>query len=171
MDYRLPSGKPITGTLVWYYAICRREVWLMSRSLTPDEDNQSLEIGRVVHESFYSSMKKEVQAEGMKIDVVSHGENSVYEVKTSSKFIEATRLQLGYYLLRLEQLGLSMNGVIAVPRERRRIPVILDNQLRDKVKSAIHEIIKIVSSPFPPPPKKIPFCKRCAYRDFCWGVD
>jgi CRISPR/Cas system-associated exonuclease Cas4 (RecB family) len=23
----------------------------------------------------------------------------------------------------------------------------------------------------PPAPTRIPFCRRCAYRDFCWGDD
>ncbi|MEM4610457.1 MAG: Dna2/Cas4 domain-containing protein, partial [Thermoproteota archaeon] len=113
LKYRLPSGRPITGTLLWYYAICKREVWLMSHSITPDEEHQSLEIGRVVHESFYTRMRKEIEAEGMKIDIYSDKDRHVYEVKTSSKFLQAARLQLGYYLLWLEQMGIKTRGVLA----------------------------------------------------------
>ncbi|MBM3239523.1 Dna2/Cas4 domain-containing protein [Candidatus Poribacteria bacterium] len=29
----------ITGTLIWYYYICKREVWLMSRSLEAEQNN------------------------------------------------------------------------------------------------------------------------------------
>ncbi len=169
MDHLLPSGKAITGTMLWYYAICKREVWLLAHCITPDEEHQSLEIGRAVHENFYAEMKKEIEAEGMKIDVVSSKEGMIYEVKTSSKFVEATKLQLGYYLYRLERMRIKMDGVIVVPRERRRIRVTLDDQLREKVLKAIKEIRDICSSQTPPQPVKIPFCRRCAYRDFCWA--
>ena len=170
MDYKLPSGRPITGTLLWYYAICKREVWLMAHNITPDEEHQSLEIGRVVHESFYTRMKKEIEAEGMKIDIIGSRDGHVYEVKTSSKFLQATRLQLGYYLLRLEHMGIKTRGIIAVPRERRRINVELDSELREQVVSALKEISMLCIQPLPPPAKRIPFCRRCAYRDFCWGA-
>jgi CRISPR-associated exonuclease Cas4 len=116
-------------------------------------------------------LRKEVEAEGMKIDVIERGGGIIYEVKTSSKFIDATRLQLGYYLWRLERMGVKARGVIAVPREKRKIPVSLDDDLRSRVMSALREISSICSEPLPPPPVKIPFCRRCAYRDFCWGVE
>ncbi|MEM2910803.1 MAG: CRISPR-associated protein Cas4 [Nitrososphaerota archaeon] len=170
LNYRLPSGRPITGTLLWYYAICKREVWLMSHSITPDEEHQSLEIGRVVHESFYHRMRKEIEAEGMKIDIFSDKDGHIYEVKTSSKFLHAARLQLGYYLLRLEQMGIKTRGVLAIPRERRRIHVELDSELREQMISALQEISELCMKPLPPPATKIHFCRRCAYRDFCWGV-
>ncbi|MEM1757476.1 MAG: CRISPR-associated protein Cas4 [Candidatus Bathyarchaeia archaeon] len=170
LNCRLPSGKPVTGTLLWYYAICKREVWLMAHNITPDEEHQSLEIGRVVHESFYTRMKKEIEAEGMKIDVVGGKNGLVYEVKTSSRFLEATKLQLGYYLLRLEQMGIKARGAIAIPRERRSFHVELNNELRELVLSALKEIFELCIKPLPPPAKWTRFCRRCAYRDFCWGV-
>lgn len=154
---------------MWYYAICKREVWLMAHCIAPDEEHQSLEIGRAVHESFYEEMKKEIEAEGMKIDVVSGSEGVIYEVKSSSKFVEATKLQLGYYLYRLERMGVKVDGVIVVPKERRRIRVNLDDQLRERVIEALKDIQQICSLQTPPPPIKIPFCRKCAYRDFCWA--
>lgn len=169
VGYKLPSGRPITGTLLWYYAICKREVWLMAHSITPDEEHESLEIGRAVHESFYTRMRKEVEAEGMKIDMIGGDGGVIYEVKTSSRFLEATRLQLGYYLLRLEEMGVAPRGVIAIPRERRKIPVSLDDELRGRVSAALREIADLCVKPLPPPPIRIPFCRRCAYRDFCWS--
>ncbi len=32
----------ITGTLIWYYYICQREVWLMSRQINSLQDNPFL---------------------------------------------------------------------------------------------------------------------------------
>ncbi len=143
----------------------------MARNIKPDEDHQSLALGRVVHESFYTRMRKEVEAEGMKIDVIGRKDGLIYEVKTSSKFLDATRLQLGYYLWRLELMGVKARGLIAVPREKRRIPVYLDDVLRNRVMSSLRGISDLCDKPLPPPPVKIPFCRRCAYRDFCWGAE
>ncbi len=170
LNYRLPSGRPITGTLLWYYAVCKREVWLMAHNITPDEESRHLELGRVIHESFYNRMKKEIEAEGMKIDVVDSKSGFIYEVKTSSKFLDATSLQLGYYLLRLEQMGVNTRGIITIPKERRRFYIELNLELRERVTTALKEISELCAKPLPPPPLKIRFCKKCAYKDFCWGI-
>jgi len=167
--FKLPSGKPVTGTLVWYSAICEREVWLMAHSLKPDEDHYTLDFGRVTHESFYVNMRREVEAEGMKIDLISKKDGIIYEVKTSSKFLEATKLQLAYYLYRLEEMGVSTRGEILIPRERKRVSVFLDESLRSKLRSTISRIKDICSQSLPPRPKRIRFCRKCAYSDFCWG--
>lgn len=168
-DYRLPSGRPITGTLIWYYAICKREVWLMAHSLTPDEEHEALEMGRAVHESFYTRMRKEVEVEGMKIDVVPSRDGVIYEVKTSSRFIEAAKMQLSYYLVRLENMGVKATGIIAIPREKKKIKMELSDELRNQVRIALSEIAELCLSQLPPPPIRIPFCRKCAYRSFCWS--
>jgi hypothetical protein len=28
-----------------------------------------------------------------------------------------------------------------------------------------------LEQPLPPPPARIPFCRRCAYRAFCWAEE
>ena len=48
----------ITGTYVWYYCICKREVWLLSRGITPDQSDENMEIGRFLHEKAYAREKK-----------------------------------------------------------------------------------------------------------------
>lgn len=167
--YRLPSGKVITGTMIWYSAICEREVWLMAHNLTPDEEHFTLDFGRATHELFYSNMKKEIEAEGMKIDIVKGKDKLICEVKTSSKFLDATKLQLTYYLWRLEKMGVIVNGEILIPREKKRIKISLNEKLRSKLELAISRIVDICSKPLPPAAVRIPFCKKCAYFDFCWG--
>jgi len=37
----------VTGTLIWYYYICHREVWLMARRIEPSQENPFIEIGRL----------------------------------------------------------------------------------------------------------------------------
>jgi CRISPR-associated exonuclease Cas4 len=166
-SYILPSGKAITGTLVWYCFICKREVWLMGHEITPDEDFPSLEIGRAIHEVFYDYMPKEIALEGMKIDLIGK-RKIVYEVKASSKFIEAARFQLLYYLYRLREYGVDASGQISVPKERKKIEVALDEAGEKRLLGALAEIRNILAADVPPAPVKTPYCRRCAYKEFCW---
>ena len=45
MDYE------VNGTLIQQYYICKREVWLTSRALSGDQDQENLIIGRIIGES------------------------------------------------------------------------------------------------------------------------
>ena len=151
--YILPSGKPITGTLVWYYVVCKREVWLMGREIRPDESSEMLDFGRSVHETFYSRVKKEtLQLEGVRIDFVKRRERIICEVKTSSRYLEATRMQVAYYLYRLNEMGVRAMAEILIPRERKKFKIFLDRKLKDKVVEVLHEIRRILEMGKPPPP-------------------
>ena len=37
----------ITGTLIWYYYVCPREVWLIARELNPFQEDNFLEVGEI----------------------------------------------------------------------------------------------------------------------------
>jgi CRISPR-associated exonuclease Cas4 len=166
--YILPSGKAITGTIVWYFFICKREVWLMGREITPDQDFEPLDIGRAIHETFYDNFKKEVALDSIKLDFIKRKGMIVCEVKTSSKFLEATEFQTLYYLYRLKEYGITAKGEILIPKERKRIEVSLNAKAEEKLLKVFEEIYKIVKAEKPLPPIKTSFCKRCAYKDFCW---
>jgi len=62
--------KQITGTLIWYYYICPREVWLLSHELSPDQKDSFLEMGRLLQEDSYKREKKEITVGNMKIDLI-----------------------------------------------------------------------------------------------------
>lgn len=165
----LDDGSFITGTLVWYSAICDREVWLMSRNITPDSEDQSLDIGRALHETSYRDAKKEITMEGIKFDIVKEKEHIICEMKTSSRFLESAKLQLLYYLYRLKVEGYEFTGKILVPEEKKSIVVELNDDGERKLREALTKIKDITKLDSPPKPKFIPFCRRCAYRYFCWS--
>ena len=141
----------------------------MSHEITPDEDASTLDLGRAVHEIFYRKMLREVSMEGIKIDIFKRAERTVCEVKTSSKFVEAARFQLLYYIFRLKEYGVYSNGWILIPMEKRKIFVKLNEDAEQALLKVLSEIKKIVEMENPPPPVKIPFCRKCAYREFCWA--
>lgn len=142
---------PVNGTLVWYYAICHRQVWLMARKLEPDEENDNVVIGRFLHENRYPRDKHEVVVGHIKIDLVqaSRGEVLIAEIKKSSRFLESARLQLKYYLFVLKELGVEVKGVLLVPEERTKEFVSLEKDDMEKIKKIIQESEKSSTPPHP----------------------
>lgn len=161
----------VTGTLVWYYAICPREAWLMAHEIEPERDFELLAEGRLNQEAHYKRATKELALPGMRLDQVRRedGKLIVSEVKKSSRFLPATRMQLGYYLWRLAEEGMEASGEILVPEERKREVMDLTPELRKEVERMVANIEVLVREPTPPPAKKISFCKKCAYAEFCWS--
>ncbi len=163
----------ITGTLIWYYFVCEREVWLIAHEINPFQDDPFLEIGRIIHKESYKVEKKEIEMEGMKFDLVRKSPETwnvlIAEVKKSSKFLEASTMQLCFYLFNLEKMGIIAEGELLFPREKKRIKVKLDDEKREKLKDAIERIKEIIKKEKPPPAQKIKFCKNCAYKEFCWS--
>lgn len=144
----------------------------MAHEITPDEDDPYLELGRFLSERAYPrSKRRELSLPGMKLDLLETDEGEVVaaEVKKSSRFVEAARLQLLFYLKRLEEYGVRARGELRVPRERRRFSVELDEEGRARLQAAIEGLQELLQEHLPPPPERIPWCRRCAYRDFCWG--
>lgn len=169
--YLVNNDSKITGTLIWYYYICHREVWLMAHEINPEVENVLLELGRLIHEESYPRNKKEFSAPGMKIDIIREreGELIVGEIKKSSRFVDSARMQLAYYLYRLRQMGIEAKGDLLIPKERKRISVELTRELQCMLEAVMQDIQEITSLSTPPPPMRIPFCRSCAYAEFCWG--
>lgn len=161
----------VTGTLVWYYYICQREVWLMSHQINSFQDNDFLEIGRLIHDESYRREKKEILFENMKFDLVKNkdGQLIIGEIKKSSHFEKAALMQLAFYLWRLEKKGITANGEIRVPKETKRKTVILTPQLRTELEQLVSDIEDIISREKPQLPRKIKYCKTCSYNEFCWS--
>jgi CRISPR-associated exonuclease Cas4 len=161
----------ITGTLIWYYYICPREVWLMARELVPDQEDPFIEIGRILSGESYKRERKEIHLEGMVIDVLKKEKENVIigEIKKSSKFEKAAKMQLAFYLLRLKEMGLNLKGELFFPKEKKKVEIILDEEIEKELKNAIYEIRKIINSEKPIPVKKNKFCNKCAYEEFCFS--
>ena len=161
----------VNGTLVWYYTICKREVWLISHGIAPDQDDSNIDIGRYTHENSYKREKKEISLGNVKFDILSEkdGYMMIGEVKKSSKSLESAKMQLAYYLLELKRNNIDAIGVLMFPKEKKREEIILTDEMIVDLETIEKEIIKICCEKEPDPPKKINFCKNCAYAEFCWS--
>jgi len=161
----------VTGTLIWYYHICHREVWLMAHNVVPDQDNANIDLGRFIHEDSYRREKKEISFGNIKLDIVRKGKDGLVigEVKKSSKFEASARMQLGYYLAELDKAGIKAKGELFFPKEKKREIVELTEDLKAQLDSAVRDILRIAYLDRPPEPVKIKFCRNCAYAEFCWS--
>lgn len=161
----------VSGTLIWYYFICPRQVWLISHQLTPDAEDSNVLIGRLIDETAYGREKKELVVGSSKIDVYRFTDEQLLigEVKKSSRYRISARMQLAFYLKELSAHGVKAEGELRFPTEKTKEKVTLDENTIFKLAHAEKEILKIVEFEKPPPPQKNRFCKRCAYAEFCWS--
>lgn len=143
----------------------------MAHELEPERDNTFLDLGRLLHEESYSREKKEFAAPGMKIDLIKkcNDELVVGEIKKSSRFTDSAKMQLAYYIWRLKESGVEAKGELLIPKERKRIPVELTEEIEEGLMNAMADIQQIIAREKPPSPVRIAFCRNCAYAEFCWG--
>lgn len=161
----------VTGTLIWYYYICKREVWLMAHQLVPDQDQENLQIGKIIGENSYPRDKKEIDIGNAKIDLIrtEKGELVIGEVKKSSRFVESASKQLLFYLLQLKEMGIIARGELLFPEERGKLEVLLDEATEQEIRLAVADIEYIVSMDKPPETVRNKYCRNCAYSEFCWA--
>lgn len=161
----------LTGSAFYNYVICPRKAWLMQYQIDPEREHDLLAQGRLNNVEHYERAEKELPLPGIKVDQVRRedGELIIGEVKKSSSGLEASILQLSFYLYRLEEAGVEARGEVLVPKERKKIPVVLDEATRARLSTATEEIVKILSIPQPPKAEWIKFCPNCAYAEFCWS--
>jgi len=159
------------GTLIWYFFICPRQVWLIRHQLNPDQENRLIEVGKYLSEYSYPRESKEVILDGCKFDVLSSEKERlvVAEVKKSSAHLKSAIMQLAYYLSVLEKRGLKVKGEVRIPMEKKKIEVSLSEEIREELDRARKEIQEILSHEQPPPPKKCKYCRNCGYFEFCWA--
>lgn len=161
----------VNGTLIWYYYVCKREVWLIAHNINADQDNEFLDVGRFIHENSYKRDRKEINVGNVKLDVLQRDEGRwvVGEVKKSSKYVLSAKMQLLYYLWILKEMGIDVKGELLFPEEKKRVEVLADEESLKELKSAEEDIVRIINQSMPPVAQRIPFCKNCAYLEFCWA--
>jgi len=159
----------INGTLIWYYYVCPRQVWYASHAIMGEQDNESLQLGRHIHEVFYPDRKKELLIDNtIKIDLIPY-EGVIAEIKKSSKKLKSAIMQLAYYLYYFKhKKGVELHGRLLFPKEKKQVEVVLTEDLEKELEEAITNIEKIVKKPVPPPAAWTTACRNCAYKPMCW---
>lgn len=161
----------VNGTLIWYYHICPREVWLMSHSIVPDQQYDAIDYGRFLHEQSYKRNKKEIAFGNVTFDVLLEtGDQLVIgETKKSSTYMEASKWQLLYYLQVLEEAGIHAKGMLLYPEERKRVPVELDMNAKAILEATKEAIADLQRQENPPKVNRCRYCYHCGYREYCYS--
>jgi CRISPR-associated exonuclease Cas4 len=159
----------ITGLKVNYYYICKRKLWLFSKNLSFEKNNDKIILGQILHENYYKSEKERdiLIQDLISIDIVD--DDYIREVKSSDKMEKADMMQVVYYLYVLKQLGIEKVGLINYPKQKKKKEVYLTKQLEQELLEALKGIEKIVNQSKPPKLEKLPYCKKCSYFEFCFA--
>jgi CRISPR-associated exonuclease Cas4 len=161
----------ITGTEVAYYIVCKRKLWLFSHRIELERFSDFVEIGKVISETYFKREKfKEIEMQSFKIDFIKIGsEIIVNEVKKSKKLEEAHIWQTKFYIYQLQKLGIECKkGIIHYPKLLKKIDVELTESDKIKIEEALGKIEKIEKLEKPPDVINKPYCKNCAYYQFCY---
>ena len=159
-------NKAVRGVEMHYYAICHRKLWLFHRGLGLENDGHDRVMeGKILHDRAYPGAERDVQIDDNVLIDREEGEY-IREIKLTSKMKHADRLQMLYYLYILKNKGVIKKGLLSYTKEKRTEEVILDEEGERKVKQALRDIDRIVAGPIPVY-KKLPYCGKCAYKDFC----
>ena len=144
----------------------------MVHQINADQDDGNMDLGRFIHENTYNRDKqKEISIGHIKLDIVRQDKDSLVigEVKKSSKYLQSARMQLAFYLRELKGRGIEAKGELLFPKEKRKEEVELTPELEHQLDVAAIEIEKIAQQDTPPLLRKIPLCRNCAYKEFCWA--
>jgi CRISPR-associated exonuclease Cas4 len=171
----IETGKSnITGTMVAYYFICQRKLWLFSKGINMENISGNTDVikGRLLHENrFKREPNKNMGFDSVKIDFLRYGDEVlVHEIKKSKKFEEAHIWQLKYYISHLQSKSVNCScGVLHYPNNMRKVEVEFTAQDRVLLEQALVEIEEILKIDIPPEKSARKLCARCAYFDFCYA--
>lgn len=169
---RIGRCDPMLGGIhIQYYFVCKRKLWLYAKNLGMEEEYERVIDGKILHERSYKRVqKKELFVdEGFKVDAID-GEY-VREVKLTSKMTKADKYQLLFYLYQLKKRGLERKGLVSYTKEKKTEEIILTEKDEQELEIIESEINSIIEQQYPPKLNKKPYCKRCAYYDFCFASE
>lgn len=163
-----------SGTYISYLHLCHRKLWLHARGVKLENasNNQYVAEGKHISETSYSrrpSRWRELDLGHVKIDHFDPVTNTVREVKKSAKLQHAHVAQVKYYLYTLEQNGMTdVKGLIEYPKQRKTHEIALTDEDRRMIPLWEQEIEEITGGEVCPPLVRKPYCKTCAFYEFCY---
>lgn len=171
----------INATLINYYHICYRKLWLHANGITMEHTSDIVYEGKLIGEDTYpqraeKNQELEITAEldnGMmasaKIDFFDAKNGIVHETKKSATKEKAHVAQVKFYLYLLRKNGVKAEyGLIDYPKIRQTERVDLPEEEMVEVEKWIAAVTEIIQLESCPPTLPISKCKSCSYFDFCW---
>ncbi len=162
----------ITGTLINYFYVCKRELWLFANGINMEHTSDLVYEGKLIHEESYpqrSERYEEIEIDGIKVDYYDAKRKVIHEIKKSDKVDQAHEWQLKYYLHVFERNGIEgVSGILEYPKLRKTSEVFLSDVDRETIKEMEQKIKEVIESEACPPLEKKGICRKCSYYDFCY---
>jgi len=139
--------------------------------VSAEQSNDFLALGRLIDRNSYARERHQVAFGDNKFDFVqgADGELVVCEVKKSSRAERSARLQLAHYLYDIRKAGIEARGILMFPTEKKRVEVVLTDELAAELDSIYAGIEELVRKDAPPAAESCKYCRKCAYAEYCWG--
>ena len=133
-----------------------------------EQNSDRVMSGKIIHENSYKRKKyKELLIDNLlRLDIMDS--EYVREVKISSKMKKADEMQLYYYLYYLNKLGINKKGMINYVKEKKQEEIELTSEKEKEIEKTIEGIIEISKMKKTPTLKKLSYCTKCAYYEFCF---
>lgn len=171
----------ITATHINYLLLCKRKLWLFNAGVQMEHTSDLVAAGNLIGETTYNQRAQkytEIELQctiggvslHTKIDFYDAKNRVVHEIKKSNKLEQVHVAQVKVYLYMLYQKGITdATAVIEYPklRETQTIAALSPEDIAE-VELWIAETIAIVDLEQCPELVKKPYCKSCAYNDFCF---
>lgn len=162
----------ITATHITYLHVCHRKLWLFSHGITMEHESELVIEGKLIEEGSYNHRSEqftEVELEGIKIDFYDPKRKVVHEIKKSDKMEPVHIAQVKYYIYVLEENGIfGARGVLEYPKLRETTGVALTEADRVMIPEWREAVTRICEGTNCPGVVHQPFCKSCAYYEFCY---
>lgn len=161
--------KKITGVMVYYYFVCKRKLWFFSNNLDMEHTSELVGIGKLIDETSYDRERKHILIDEMiNVDFLKDWK-VIHEVKKSKKLDEAAKWQLKYYIWVLRNKGVNIEkGILDYPLLRKREEIYLTTEEENELMEVLKDIENILNTTLPPYAINKPYCKKCAYYEFCY---
>jgi len=159
----------ITGTLVNYYATCKREAWLYARKIYPDEYDDNILMGRTLAELKETKLQ-DFPFSHLQFDRVEkrRGHYLITEHKKSMKNPEAAKMQLLFYLYILK-IGLKLKAVNGKVVSGRKTILVEGNDVNMRtMEMLLEEMSGFLGQEIAPEAEYKKICDGCAYRTYCF---
>ncbi|MEA5138172.1 CRISPR-associated protein Cas4 [Arcicella rigui] len=177
----------INATLINYYHVCYRKLWLHANGITMEHTSDIVSEGKLIGEETYPQRAEKNQeleilyelpsqdGEGAgvrlsaKIDFFDARTGIVHETKKSAAKEKAHVAQVKFYLYLLRKNGVKATyGMIDYPKIRQTERVDLPEDEMTELEEWIKAVAEIIQLENCPPTLAISKCKSCSYFDFCW---
>lgn len=139
------------------------------KNINLEDNSEEVRIGRVLHENKNNSENSEIAIDNIKTDKITN--RYIIEYKKSDADLQATIMQVKYYMYILNQKGIKRDGKIEIfekNKQNKKIHYIENNeQIKNEMEELKKEIENLYNMEIPIKQQSENKCKKCAYNEYC----